>query len=255
MHLDIDRIQRLLHGELTPGDDGTARAHAAACAECSTLLSAAEREEQEVTRLLGAIDHPVPHLSVEQLLARGRSGRIASLARAAAVVLLVSTAGVALAMPGSPLRAWIANLVQRDSTDPRPSPEAPSGTAAQGIPQRESTAGIAITPGLSLLIEFTSLQPAGEAIVTVGDDVTEVVVVAPAGLARFTAADDRLLIDTDSVPGLFEIRIPRAAPHIRIRWAGTLVFEKNGMRLRRGATEVSGDRHRIPLRREPNTTP
>ena len=48
IHLDDERLQRLLHGELDTAAAAAARDHLAGCAACAARLDEAERDEQAV---------------------------------------------------------------------------------------------------------------------------------------------------------------------------------------------------------------
>ena len=69
MHLDAEQVQRLLHDELAPSTAAQARAHLDGCRECLTRVSDAEREESEVLELLRQMDHPVPRVTAESIVA------------------------------------------------------------------------------------------------------------------------------------------------------------------------------------------
>jgi anti-sigma factor RsiW len=60
MHLDDERLQRLLQGELEPGAETSIMGHLATCEPCRDQLTTARREAAEVSRLLGFLDDPIP---------------------------------------------------------------------------------------------------------------------------------------------------------------------------------------------------
>jgi hypothetical protein len=91
MHLDDERIQRLLHGELGPVEAET-RLHLSRCDACSGLLEEARLEEERVFALLSRVDHPIPAVDPPSLIA-GRPKPASRWGRRAAAVLL----GAALA--------------------------------------------------------------------------------------------------------------------------------------------------------------
>jgi len=49
MHLDDERLQRLLHGELEPGAETSIMGHLATCDPCRDQLTAARREAADVS--------------------------------------------------------------------------------------------------------------------------------------------------------------------------------------------------------------
>ena len=86
MHLDDERMQRLLHGELEPGAEVSLMGHLATCEPCRDQLTAARREAAEVSRLLGLLDDPVPRLDPEDVMHASR--RVLGWGRRAALVFL-----------------------------------------------------------------------------------------------------------------------------------------------------------------------
>jgi hypothetical protein len=188
---------------------------------------------EAVQALLRALDHPVPKVTAKDIAARAlASGRVTRAWRwAAAVLLTVSIAGAAFALPGSPLRRWAATLGAvvtgwgRVGPRPAPAPQAPS--------QDRGRAGIAVAPGRSLVIVFDRPAPAAVVLVSlVGGD--EVIVRAPAGSATFTADAGRLTVEgrgasppgSAAVPDTFAIEIPRQSRRVEIRVGPARVFLK-----------------------------
>jgi hypothetical protein len=244
MHLDEEKLQRLLHGELSDAARRDAGDHLAACSECRECLVVARRDEGEIFSLLRQVDHPVPAVQVEALAARARGVGLVWGRWAAGLLLVLGAAGAAYAMPGSPIRQWIRSAAAWISRDDRVSPaprqaETPHGRAA----------GIAAVPGRNYLIAFQSPDLGGQARVSLTDG-GEVTVRAPSGAARFTSAADRLLIDNHSSGATFEIEIPRAAPRVEIRVAGIRVFLKEGSRVLAEGLAENGNHYLLPLSEE-----
>lgn len=241
MHLDEDQVQRLLHGELSPPAERSAREHIAGCDDCRRRLSAAEREENEVHALLRVVDYAPPEIRAETITARAQAADPAARARdaawprlAAGFLLVVGIAGVAYAVPGSPVRAWVHEIVQRMGVRPEPS------GASRGPGGSPAVSGIAVLPERRLLILFKSDQAEGGARVSLTDD-PEVRVEAPVGAATFASGADRLLIDNEGSSATFEIRIPRSATWVEIRVGGDRVFLKDGSRVTTtGSMSVGG---------------
>jgi hypothetical protein len=218
MHLDQEQIERLVHDEA----NAEARAHVAVCDECSMRVVDARNLESEVFDLLSHIDNAGMRPRAADVIERARGAGGTSFRWAAGIVLALGLAGAALALPGSPLRAWL-----RHSSEPQTVAEpAASGAASDRV------TGIAVAPGNDLTIEFQNAQEQGVArvrIVAEGD----VVVRALAGTATFTSGTSRLLI-ANSGTGDFEIDIPRAAPRVEILLGGRQLLLKQG-------AAVSGD--------------
>lgn len=224
MHLDDERIQRLLDGEMAGAALRAAREHPTACADCRRRVAEAERENLEMHALLRRLDHPTPAVDEGALFERsgkaGWSRAPRALQWAAGIAIAVGIVGAAYAFPGSPVPAWIETLVERATgRGGRVSEGAAPGAGTADTP----TAGIAVKPGQSMLVEFAARQPQGSVRVTPSDQ-PMLVVRAPAGAATFTSDADRIGIDNQGSTASFEILIPRAAPRVEVRVAGTTVY-------------------------------
>jgi anti-sigma factor RsiW len=238
MHLDEERLQRLLHGELPAQEEKAAREHLAACMECGGRLAEAEREDTEVHALLRSADRPAPRVGADTIVARAATRHL-ELSRVAAAILLAlgMIAVAAYAAPGSPLKAWVGAMVEWVGGG--------SGRSRAAVERRVS--GIAVAPGRQLIILFTSSQSIGRAEVSLTDD-AEVVVRAPIGAATYTSGAEQLTIDNRGSAATFEIQIPRTAPRIEIRLEGSLVFLKEAERVVSDASGASGS-YLLPLMR------
>ena len=238
MHLDEERLQRLLDGELTLHDGHATRAHLDECAGCRERVAAARREVAELERLLGLLDHPAAARSAVEAVGP-RPGRHAGIRWAATIALAVGLAGVAYALPSSPVPRWIAALVERvDSEDARR-----AATAQQPIPE----AGIAVPAGEQLLVAFDSVQVEGEVIVTLQPEATEVTIRGPRGAATFTAGSDRVSVANAGTRATYTIQVPSAAPRVEIRVAGSRRFLKDGTAVAAPAADPATGAYRISL--------
>src|SRR5262245_59624898 len=177
-HLDEERGQRLLDGELPSPAEAAARGHIALCEDCGRRVAEATREEDEVSVLLRAVDDPRPAVSADAVAARA-SAHGWSWGRWAAVLLIaLGLAGGAYALPGSPLPALVQAVVAWIGGGPGPSHE-PSPPPPAEAPDA-GVGGIAVAPGEALSILFTAAQAEGTARVSLSDG-AEVVVRAPIG--------------------------------------------------------------------------
>lgn len=217
MHLDEDQVERLLHRELGRTAEASVRQHLAACPDCRRRVAQAEQEEEDVYALLRHVDHPAPRIDAGAVTARS-TARVAWARWAASVLLALGVAAAAYAAPGSPLPAWAKAVT--DWVGGRPRARAPD----------RDVAGIAIVPGRSLVILFTSFQSWGEARVTLTDG-AEVVVRAPSGTATFTSDAERLVIDNRGSSATFEIQIPRTAARVEVWVNRVRLFLKDGPRV------------------------
>lgn len=195
---------------------------------------------EAVQALLQALDHPVPRVTAEDIATRARSrGRLTPAWRwAAAVLLTVSVAGAAFALPRSPLRRWAATLATVVTGRGRPGAVPDSASAPQAPSPDHSRAGIAVSPGRSLVIVFDRPASAAVALVSLVGG-AEVIVRAPAGSATFTASADRLIVEgqgalppgSAAVADTFAIEIPRESRRVEIRAGPERVFLKERDRI------------------------
>jgi hypothetical protein len=249
MHLSDEQVQRLLAGELPIPEADRAREHVMQCVDCRSDLDTARRDDAELSALLGHLDHAPPRVTARALITRARPRHAAWVNRAAAVLLIVTVGGVAWAAPHARLGTLVGRVLESirggDRT-PAPPPAAPV--------QAPNVAGIAITPGRTLLVLFTSAQTEGAARVTLTNNGTDVVVRAPAGAAAFTSTDERLVIDNTGSTATFDIEIPRTARRVEIRIAGGRAFVKDGAVITAPSTPQGESVYLVPLS-GPNATP
>jgi hypothetical protein len=246
MHLDDERLQRLLDRELSPEAEPGAQAHVDACPDCRVRLAAARREEAELQHLLGLLDHAAPVVSADQIAAAARVRAGTGLRRAAVVALLAGLAGAAYAAPGSPVPTWIDAVARRIAGPPTSPSAAPASSQARDA----GTAGIAVPAGARLVVSFDSSQADGEVVITLVGGATEVSVRAPGGAATFVAGVDHLVIGNRGSRASYAIDIPAEAPWVEVRVSGERVFLKDGERivLNRGSAPAPGP-YRLSLRR------
>jgi hypothetical protein len=243
MHLDEEKVQRLLHGETAPPAETAVRDHLARCMECRSRVAEAEWEERWVLERLRRVDHAPSPIAVQAIMGPGRR-RAAGWGRLAAGMLLALAAvGVAYAAPGSPFRGVLQRIVEwvRGSSKP-PIHAAPSPEAAGG------QAGIAVAPGDRLTIAFAVEQSGGTATVSLTDG-SDVVVRALGGTTTFTSEVDRLSIEHRGAPGRFEILIPRGAASVEIRAGGRRSFLTEASRVETEYSRDAEGRYVLPLSR------
>jgi hypothetical protein len=210
----------------------------------------------DVQALLRSLDHPVPPVTAESVVIRAggaaASGRrVTPLVRWAAVIALAAgAAGVAYALPGSPMPRWVAALAARLA--PRSEARAPE-VARPATPARTS-AGIAVEPGRELVIVFSPVAPGALARVTLSDG-AEVVVRSRAGAATFTSDAGRLLVAGTGAPDTVAIEIPRDARRVEVRAGGARLFLKDGARIDSRAVRLANGMYEIRLARPPSQDP
>ena len=187
-------------------------------------------DQDDINALLRRLDHEPPRVDATEIIARaGASGgarpwRLPIGAKAAGILLALTVAGAAYAIPGSPVRGWINSLIARISGTTEPPSVTP--TPNTDAPR----AGITVPPGNALVIRFSAHQPTGDIRVRLTDE-TEVAVAAYAGAASFTTGTGGLDVDNRGSSATFEVRIPRAAPMITIEVEGVGILVKRGARI------------------------
>jgi predicted anti-sigma-YlaC factor YlaD len=224
MHLDDERLQRLLDRELESEAEASIRGHLAGCEPCRAQVTAAERETAELLRLLPSLDAPLPQLQPGDVMRPGGSGLVWG-RRAALVFVALGLAGVAYATPGSPVAAWVRSV----ATLLRPAPTPPRTTQARS--EDPEASGIAVSPGERLAIDLPSPPKGGLAYVSLGDS-ADVVVRVVSGNASFSSGIDRLVVETADSSAVFRIVLPRSASRVEIRAGGSRLFLKEGPRIR-----------------------
>jgi hypothetical protein len=242
MHLDDERIQRLLHDEL--GSIGAETwLHLESCGTCRELVEEARVEERRIFGLLSQVDHPTAAVDPHGLLAERRGPRGAWVRRAAAVVFGAAIAGVAYALPGSPIPAVWDRLFDHGGGSRDGLAATPTG------PDSAPPAGIAVPVEDGLVIRLVTAGPDAVAIVDLTED-EEVVVRAVEGSATFTSDPGRLTVRS-SGPVRLEIQIPHAAASVEVLAGSTPVFRKlDGSPVSETPADSTG-RFVIPLRSAP----
>jgi hypothetical protein len=220
MHLDDERVQRLLHGELEPVGEQLVRQHLVGCEVCRALVDEARAEERSIFGLLREVDHPAPEVDPHLLLPVTRDGPPRWARRAAAVALVTVAAGAAYAAPGSPLRGLIQRVVS--SAPPTQPPSDPPRQTEKPAP---SGAGIAVAPGDRLTIRFLVARGATATLGLTDDG--EVAIRTVEGMATFSSDEDRLSVRSAG-PARFEILIPASAPSVDVVSGDAMAFRKRG---------------------------
>lgn len=180
-------------------------------------------DDREIDEMLSRLDHPVPPIPVETVIARARTSQVDRLRWAAGIALaLAIAAGGAYAAPGSPVPRWIADAGRALGLATAVSvPSVPAGA-----PPSVEEAGLALIPGEVLVIEFLEPQLSGHLRVDFTDD-AEVVVRAPMGTTRFVSEPERLLIEHPT-PDTVSVLLPRDAQRIVIRVGVRVLLQRSG---------------------------
>lgn len=214
-HLDEGTLQALADGELAGGERRAAEAHLAGCGACAAELAALRADLATLGAALARADVAPPTAAAQMSLRRRRAaaqwaaeGRRALLR---AAMLVVALGGVAFAaVPGSPLRGWIAGddapapaRTELPALEPRPAPApAPAAPAP--------AAGVSILPdGGAVRVVLNGAAPGlvVRARLTRGD-LVEVSATGAAAGARFRTSPGRIEV-LDAGAGEIRIALPR----------------------------------------------
>jgi hypothetical protein len=236
MHLDDERLQRLLHDELAPPARAVALEHLETCGACRTRLDDEARAEARIFAKLRAIDTPAP-LRMLDLDFHPRSGR-RWLTRLLVSIGGLTIAGIAFAAPGSPLPGVLRRITQ--------STRVVSGASQPSAPELATNTGLAVAPGRRLAIDVAA--GGGTAVVAIAlTDSGEVIVRAVGGRPSFSSGVDRVAIRNLEGITALSIDIPRTAPSVEVHVDGRRVFVKRGLEVTTAARRDTAGRYLLPL--------
>ena len=221
MHVDGERIQRLIHGELGEEERLEVDTHLDSCPECAERLASARAEDAETERLLAHLDHPAPSVRADDIRERAAvQSRVESPSRpsplrwAAGLALLLAAAGGLWAATGAPLPAWLRSA---------PDPQVDRQTAAPPPP----SSGVALPVDRPVAVEIVD-PPAGLVVEVRVDDETDVRVTAPTGRASWTSREGGVQVTVQDADVPLTVSVPRTAAHVSVRLGDRLAFLKAG---------------------------
>ncbi len=209
-----------------------------------------ERLDARVADALRALDRPPPAVRPEAVIAsarRLRAGRRLVL-RAAAVLGLIAVAGVALAMPGSPIRRWLGRASAGAASRAMPSPAAPAPGSATPRAARPLGARIALTPGDSFELVVEQLPSGGEVLIATALPLEmELSVRATRGSASYAVLPAGVLVRTSDDTAAFEVAVPERVRRFRVRWGDRVVFERRDGVVRTSGSQNSTGAYVLPF--------
>lgn len=220
-HPDDGRLQGYLDRELPLDGMEEVERHLLRCPPCQARLDELRAVADRVTRALDELDRAEASdvgaalWNVRRLRARRRSEAHRRRLAAAAVVLLFMGAGAAVALPGSPVRDWLAG-----SGEPPVAVE-PSEAAAPG-----AALALALEGGQAVVqAEDLGAEVGVHVRVIPG---SELRVEAPPG-AAFRSGSGRIEVSGGADEGLLRVEIPAEARRVEVRLGGeTRVEFRNG---------------------------
>ena len=137
-HLDDGTLQAFLDDELAPSDRADVAEHMLGCEGCRTAHAELSRANALFTEAVSTLDAEPPTRRASGALGRQARRGVGSFVKAAGLILALAAAASA-AVPGSPVRAWIENVVDSEpdvaEVSPPPAlPEAPPPVEAPAAP-------------------------------------------------------------------------------------------------------------------------
>lgn len=275
-HLTEAEVAALLDPGIEAGERAaierasSAAVHAASCAVCGAVVSAAQQDDMVVGGALRLLDHRVPAgvnaASLAERLKpavnRVRPGsatlgaasaqmrqRAALLLRSGALIAVAAAAAAAAVAPRSPLHHAIVRLFSASSppassvtlgTGPEPGP-APEGSTAA------AARGVAVAAGRQMDVVFRASGNDSFLRIVRGDGGSLSIRSDVAGPA-FVVARDSVLVDAGNSRGVtYEVVVPRDAPMVRVRVGNRVVFDQRDSRITAGVTPDASGAYSIPL--------
>ncbi|HET6765153.1 MAG TPA: anti-sigma factor [Longimicrobiaceae bacterium] len=228
----------LLDGELGEEDRRAAERHLEGCAACAAEFRALGAERSVLGAALQRTDAP-PRVAEALMAVRRRRAparrTVAWAPLGKAAVLLLGFAGIAsAAVPGSPVRHWLASVAV-----PGAAPAAPPNLgvapapAAARLPEVEAPSGVSIAPdGGEVRVVLTGAGPEVRVRARVGEgEQVEVTAHGAAAGARFRAGPGRVAV-VGARAGEVEVLIPRAARTATVEADGRVLLARQDGRTR-----------------------
>ncbi len=216
-----------LDRELPFDERSTVREHVQVCVECSRMLDELAAATRSFADAISALDVPAPALlapipaaATITPLRRRRASRRPLLA---AALIIIFVAGAGAAIPGSPLREWLARSVELVTGGPSEEPIAPATPfSGQGV---GSPTAVSVQP-LNGLVRIIITQPAPETTIRVRLlDSGTASVWSVEGRYRTAPGEIEVL---DAGPGDVVVLLPRTVPSAEVELDGRLVATKEG---------------------------
>jgi anti-sigma factor RsiW len=225
----------LLDGQLGEEERRAAERHVADCAACTAEMRALRGMNAAFARAVGQVEAPArvaeALMAVHARRAPGWGAGRRALGRAA--VLLLGFAGIAYAaVPGSPVRHWLARAAAPSPAAPAaPPPLRPAPPAA--VPVEASPSGVSISPddgGVRVVLTGSSPDLRVRARVFDGERV-EVTARGAAAAARFRTGPGRVEV-VGARAGEVTVLIPRSARTAVVEADGRVLLSRQDGRTR-----------------------
>lgn len=224
-HLDDGTLQAFLDDELPPDQRTGVAEHLLGCADCRAAKESLSQANETFSEKIALLD-VAPHSGTDVPGRRNRALTGGAFVKAASLTLLLAAAASA-AVPGSPVREWIARAVMPDDGDDAvveqpaeramPAPRsAPAGVAVAA----DGPVDVVLTGLEGTTIRLVETEEAAVAVSALGGQVDPVFVTGPGQLEV-----------RDGEGGEVTVALPRSLDAARVLVDGRLYAEKVGGRL------------------------
>lgn len=227
MHLDDGTLQAFLDDELPPEERAPVAEHLLACQRCNDGAEELTRANALFSRSISVLDvaPPATRPAGGTLRRRARVGT-SSFVKAAGLVLAVAAAASA-AVPGSPVREWVAQVVapMERETGAVEAPPAPVAAAPAPAPV---PAGVSISPAAGRML--VSLSGLRETVIRLGPAAGPQASISVLGAERdpvFQTSAGRVQV-RDGLGGEVRVWLPLAVEGARLEVDGELYAEVRG---------------------------
>lgn len=236
IHVGEGAIQAYLDEALAEEERGEVARHLAACTACAGELELLRRAAESVAMALARLDRPPRLAEALASLERrrrgsGNGGLARAFLRAATLVLGFAAAGAA-ALPGSPVRHWVAaawaGAAARLVSGPA-IPAAPRARAAAAEPDPGAATGVSIEPvdGRARIVIEGAAAGARLRVRVVEGERVAVLALGAAADARFRTGLGRVEV-VGGGPGELRIELARAIRHATVEMDGRILVAKEG---------------------------
>jgi hypothetical protein len=239
MHPHDGTLQALLDEAVAPGEQEALSRHLRGCAACSRRLEELRWSLARALDLLPVLDRPAP-AGAHRAFARRRTRASWGPALGRAAVLLLFAGTAAAAVPGSPVRDWLADRWRDADADvpAEPGVEAPV-RAPRAEPRPFPSVSLLPAEGRMRVVLVRSAPGLRLRVVLTPDERVRVVALDGATGVRFRTRPDRIEV-VDGGPGEVRVEVPRDVRHFTLEVNGSIFLQKEGEQLR--FPETPGDR-------------
>jgi len=178
--------------------------------------------DEELSAMLRAIDHAIPVLRVERVMALSRMRQMRRGALIAAATVVFAATVATAAVPGFSVQTFIHRALAR-GTPPSSSRALPQTQAADAAIAR----GISFVPEQQARITFAAEQTLGSLRVRLTNEASlKITQTSPDRDSRFALTPDGVSVSNAGSTASYDILIPATLPRARVHVAGRTVYIK-----------------------------